>query len=194
MQRELFGMPISQKSLSGFFSVTELVKAGNKWRSQHDLQLFDIHEYFKTQASKEFMEALEKKYGTVKINAKNKHSHTWVHPILFIDIALAISPTLKLEVYEWLYDNLLKYRNDSGDSYNKMTGVLFAHTRNKALFYKEIAEIANRIKKACNVTDWETATESQLKLRYRIEENIALLCDVLRNNSDAVRIGIVKAI
>ena len=29
---------------------------------------------------------------------------------LFLDLALAINPKLKVEVYEWLFDKLLEYR------------------------------------------------------------------------------------
>ena len=48
--------------------------------------------------------------------------HLWVHPLLFIDMALWLNPKLKLEVYEWLFDKLLMYRNDSGDSFKRMCG------------------------------------------------------------------------
>lgn len=193
MKRELFGMPISQKSISGFFSATDLVKAGNKWRILNGMESFNINEYFRLKGTIEFMNELQRKYGEVKLARKGRSKDTWVHPILFIDIALAISPTLRIEVYEWLFDNLIKFRNDSGDSYKKMSGYLFAHTKNKSNFYKEISEVADKIKLACNVKDWQTATEDKLKLRDKIQENIALLSDVLRDNNEAVRIAILKA-
>lgn len=194
MKRELFNMPISQKSQSGFFSATDLVKAGNMWRLTNGMDLFNINEYFRLKGTIDFVEELQNKYGEVKISRRGRSKNTWVHPILFIDIALAISPTLKIEVYEWLFDNLIKFRNDSGDSYKKMSGYLFAHTKNKSNFYKEISEVADKIKLACNVTDWQTATESQLQLRDKIQDNISLLSDVLRDNKEAVRISILKAV
>jgi hypothetical protein len=113
---------------------------------------------------------------------------------LFIDLALTISPKLKIEVYSWLYDELLKYRNVSGDSYKKMTGALWNNSPNKSRFAKGIVSTAKMIKTACNVTDWESANEKQLNLRDRIHENIALLCDVIKDNNQAIRIGIAKAI
>jgi hypothetical protein len=125
---------------------------------------------------------------------ESKKSKSWVHPLLFIDIALAISPTLKIEVYEWLYDNLLKFRNDLGDSYKKMTGALFHLTSDKSNFHRYIPKVALQIQSACNVIDWQSATEEQLKLRDRMHENIALLCSVLRNREESVRLGILDAI
>ena len=192
MKRKLFGQEISQKSKSEFFSATDLVRAGNKWRINNDYPLFNLNEWLRTKQVKEFIKSLETKYGKVKISAKSKNSHTWVHPYLFIDLALALNPNLKIEVYSWLFDHLIQYRNDSGDSYKKMCGALFINHTNKSTFVKYISDTANKIKKYCKVDDWQKATEIQLKLRDKIHENIALLCDVLRNNDQAVKLGIIK--
>lgn len=194
MKRELFGEQISQKSKTEFFSATDLVKAGNKYRVSNGMDFFNLNEWLRGKRVKEFIASLESKFGKVKINSRGKNSHTWVHPYLFIDLALAIDPELKIEVYGWLYDYLIRYRNDSGDSYKKMCGALYDNSTKKASFSKNIRALCNIIKVQCGVSDWQTATESQLKLRDRIHENIALLCDVLRDNNQAVRFGIEKAI
>lgn len=194
MKRELFGTEISQKSQTGFFSATDLVKAGNKWRIMNNLEPFNLNEYFRLKGTIDFVDELQNKYGDIKNSRRGRSKDTWVHPILFIDIALAISPTLKIEVYEWLFDNLIKYRNESGDSYKKMSGYLFAHTKNKSNFYKEISDTAEKIKLACNVKDWQFATAEQLKHRDKIHDNIALLADVLRDNNEAIRIALIKSL
>lgn len=193
MKRELFGCQISQKSKSEMFSATDLVAAGNKWRIANGLPFFNLAAFLQNKGTKEFVSMLEKKYGTVKINSRGKGGNTWVHPLLFIDIALAISPELKIEVYEWLFDHLIKYRNESGDSYKKMSGALYLKHTNKTVFPKYIQEVAERIKTACNVKDWQEAGELELKKRDRIHESISLLCDVLPID-EAVRIGIEKGV
>jgi len=194
MKRSLFGVEISQKSQSEMFSATDLVKAGNKWRVINGMQPFDMSIWFLSKSTKEFMCELESKYGKVKIAGRGRGNHTWVHPLLFIDIALAINPKLKVEVYEWLFDNLIKYRNESGDSYKKMCGNLYVHHENKRNFPAFVSSVADKVKLACCVKDWNEATEAQLGKRDRIHNNIALLSDVLRNNEEAVRIGILKSI
>jgi hypothetical protein len=191
MKRELFGTEISQCSKSEFFSATDLIKAGNIWRLENNLPFFNFSVWLQNPSTKLFIDILNKKYGEVKINSKGKNSHTWVHPFLFIDIALAISPELKIEVYSWIYDHLLKYRNESGDSYKKMAGSLFCSYKNKATFPKYIIEVADKIKKSIGVDNWETANEYQLKIRDRIHENISLLADILPTD-ESVRIGILK--
>jgi hypothetical protein len=193
MKRELFGDEISQKSQSEFFSASDLVRSGNKWRAINGLESFNLSVWLQSKNTKQFMEFLSKEYGEIKINSKGKNSHTWVHPFLFIKIALSINPELEIKVYKWLFDLLLTYRNNSGDSYKKMCGSLYDNSSSKTIFFKEISDIAKLIKTECNVSDWQKATEQQLKLRDRIHENISLLSDVLRDNNQAVRIGIQKA-
>lgn len=195
MKRELFGCEISQKSKTEFLSATDLVRAGNRWRAINGLSMFDHTQFFQSKSFKELKYALEEKYGVVMISGRGRGNHTWVHPILFIDIALAINIKLKIEVYEWLFDNLIKFRNESGSSYKKMCGSLFLRTTQKSKFHDYIVTVADKIKLACGVkNDWQCATQEQLKLRDKIQDNIALLCEVLNSVDEAVRIGILKTI
>jgi len=194
MKRMLFGNEISQQSKTEFYSLTDLVKAGNKWRALNDLEQFSIQSFLQNKSTQDFITELKKQYGEVKINSKGKNQHTWVHPFLFIKVSLAINPKLEIEVYKWIFDELLKYRNDSGDSYRKMAGALYENSKNKSTFHLSISKTAQMIQNACNVHDWNKATEEQLKLRNKIHDNIALLSDVLKDNNQAVRIGILKAI
>lgn len=191
MKRELFGKEISQKSQTEFFSATDLVRAGNAWRAEQGLSLFNMTDWFNTKATKEFISSLEKKFGSVKVSGRGRGVHTWIHPFLFIDMALAISPELKIEVYSWLYDHLLKYRNDSGDSYKKMCGAIYNKNTNKTKFAKIIQSVAEDIKRECCVEDWQKADEDSLKKRDKIHDSISLLCDILPVE-DAIRIGIEK--
>ena len=191
MKRELFGHQISQKSKSEFFSATDLVKAGNEWRKNEGLNNFNLSQYLKNKNSKEFLLELEKKYNTkCKIVGRGAGSNTWVHPLLFIDIALAINPKLKIEVYEWLFDHLIKYRNQSGDSYKEMCGSLYNLHTNKKEFPAFMSKVANNIRVSLGVNKWEKATQEQLKKRDQIHIAIKLFSNVLSNVDEAVRLGI----
>ncbi len=195
MKRPLFNYEISQKSKSEFLSATDLVRAGNQWRRENKMNDFNLSLWFNQKSVKEFKIALEEKYGNVVLKGRGRNSHTWVHPFLFIDIALAISPKLKIETYEWLYDHLLKYRNNSGDSFKKMSGALYNKFGNKSEFTKFIKNVSCDIKKACNIeewNDWQKCNEDILRLRDKIHDNIALLSDILPIDQ-AVRIGIITA-
>jgi len=202
LNRIVLGEVISQKSKSGFFSATDLMRAGNKFRVMNGLEPTSLNVYFNSSSTKDFMNTLKEKYGKIKTSGRgrkpsNRGSEdktiTWVHPLLFLDIALWIDPNLKVEVYEWLLDNLLKFRNDSGDSYKKMCGALFIHAKNKKDFNKNIQIVAKRIKLECGVSEWNSATEQQLILRDKIHDYISLLADIIKDTNQAIELAIKKA-
>jgi hypothetical protein len=193
--RPLFGETIRQSNQNGYFSVNDLLLAGNKWRIANNLQFFKYDSWYNSTSTQDFLNELQKNIDQPAIvSKKGKTGQRWVHPYVFIDLALAISPKLKIEVYGWLFDELIRYRNDSGDSYKKMCGALFDNTKNKTDFPRAIKKVAEMIQSAIGVKNWQEATEEQLKMRDKIHENIALLTDVLRDNNQAVILGIRKSI
>jgi len=193
MKRSLFDEQIKQKSKSEFFSATDLVKAGNKFRKDIGLTPFNLSAYLNNKTTLEFIEELDKKYNSKSlIIVRGKNAETWVHPLLFIDIALAINPKLKVEVYEWMFDHLIRNRNISGDSYKEMASAIYAIYPNKQEFSKHMTRVADYIRKSLKVNDWQQATEEQLALRDKIHVAIKLFCNVLRDTDQAVRLGVAE--
>jgi hypothetical protein len=166
------------------------VKAGNKWRMSNEMVGFNLGAYFKSVKAKEFIKEVEGKYGASIISGRGRNSHTWVHPLVFIDIALDINPKLKLEVYEWIFDQLIRFRNDSGDSYRQMSAAIFSRYQNVREFQKYISGIAICIKNNIGVKDWEHATECQLKRRDKIHSSIVTLSNVMQDTDAIVRLAI----
>lgn len=176
MCRDLFGQQIRQESKSGMFNATDLAAAGNTWRADNGMGEFKLDQWLTNKSTQEFISEIEKSENTPAIMAKRgRNGGTWMHPLLFIDMALAISPKLKLEAYKWLYDELLKYRNDSGDSYRLMCDALHVKIEDDSKFKKCIIRVAIKIKNACGVFDWQKATAEQLKNRDELHNNIRLL-------------------
>lgn len=195
MERPLFSGMVRQSNQSSFLCLTDLLLVGNKWRAENGLPMFNYNSWYSSPSTKEFLAQIEKELGIKVINSKKgRKGERWAHPFVFIDLALAISPSFKIEVYKWLYDELLKHRNNSGDSYRKMAGALYDNATNKGIFSRSMAKTAIIIQGACGVTDWQKATEKQLKLRDKIHDNIALLATILRKNNDAIRLGIEQAL
>lgn len=193
MKRELFKKEIRQESKLNFFCANDLVSAGNKYRAENNLPFFMLNKFMNQPNTKEFIASLANEFGEVVKTTRGRNGLTWVHPYLFIDIALAINPDLKIHVYSWIFDNLIKLRNNSGDSYKKMAGALYLTCSNKSSFPKEIVGVANIIKNTCSVTDWQNATEEQLILRDKIHNNISLLADVIPRREAMINLAIQKA-
>lgn len=185
---------VSQRSDNEFLSLTDLERAGNKQRAIEGLPVFRTQEYLRTKQTKEFIKELESRYNVVKMSTRGRSAHVWAHPLLFIDMALSMSPKMKVEAYDWMKDNLIKYRNDSGDSYKNMCGAIITRLSNKSNFRQYVKKVAIIIRIACKVKSWETATEDQLKLRDRIQDVITLYTKVLTNPNECIRLAINEVI
>ena len=195
LKRPLLGFEVRQKSKSGYFSTNDLLNVGNRWRIENGLDILQYQNWENSSQTKEFLIELENHIGEKPIVSKRgKTGERWMHPYAFVDLALRISPTLKIEVYTWISDELLKYRNNSGDSYKKMCGALWINSKNKGDFSKNMIGVANYIKEKIGVEDWQTASKEQLEKRDKVHEAISLLCDVLKDNKQAVKLGTLKSI
>ena len=45
---------------------------------------------------------------------------TWMHPILFVKFAMWLNPRFEVQVIKFVYDQMLKYRNDACDAYKEL--------------------------------------------------------------------------
>lgn len=197
VQRPFFHGTVGQKSKSGMFNATDMVYIGNEKRKELDKEKFNLSQYLKNKSVLEFIEELQFQFPQeriIQVKGKGRSSVTWVHPLLFIDVALSIDPKFKVGVYTWLKDELIKYRNDSGDSYKKMVGSLYERTNDKNRFSKLIQNIAIYIKTELKVEDWNKASEEQLKMRDKIHDNITLLSSVIRDVNQILRVSIENAL
>jgi len=194
MKRDFMGSEIRQQSKTEFLNATDIVAIANYERALNRKTLFNLQEFLRKESTKEFINELERVEQTKIINTqKGRNSCTWVHPYLFIKIALAINPRFEVKVYKWLYDSLLRYRNNSGDSYKRMTGALYNTIRNKSKFPDEITHVANKIKDVCKVNSWNDANENQLLFRDLIQDNIAMLSDIIKDRRILISTAIDKA-
>jgi len=197
MQRELIGETVRQRHKSGLFSLSDLERIGNKYRLDKGLSIKKAVDYFRTPANKEFLAELEREYGEVQTGGQGRGKEKWVHPYLFIDIALWYNPELKVKVYEWVYDNLIKYRNDSGDSFKRMSKALGENCNIRGRYGTVIPRVSTLIYKTVGVDGkdkWEKATPEQLKLRDDIQDTITTLTHVIKNADEAVSKGIYLAL
>ena len=195
IKRPIYGIHVHQRTGDGYFQLTSIENVATVLRLQQDRAAFNPRAFLEQKGTKEFLEALEAKTGQPPVirNGKGRGHHIWVHPYVMIELILAISPELKVEAYAWLFDELIKYRGVSGDSYKAMCGSLYQKFNSPHKFRDFISTTAEEIKKTCNVTDWNHAPESALKLRDRIHDTISIMADVSDRPEHAVKLGIARA-
>ena len=197
VSRNILGDFVKHNLESDLLSVTDLLKICNKHREKNGLEIRTIQDYRKKKRAKQFMKELTIKTGqNPLISGKGRGRHSWAHPLLFIDILLWVYPHLKIEEYEWLYKILIvcgnEFKDDEENNYKRMCGGIFLRT-NKSEFLTRMRELDELIKKECEVKDWDRATKEQSILRKKIYYCIDLFTEVIKDNKQAIRLGIQKA-
>jgi hypothetical protein len=185
MERPFLQGIVKQNHKTGYFELTDFEKEINRIRYTKGLQPKKLHFYFETASSKEFLASLSIEEdipeNELRITKKGRNGGTWVHPLVFLDIALWADSELKVKVYKWIYDNLLLFRENSGESfknYNKVLSNTYPYAFKDSSMY---ARVATKIRCLCGLQphqDWNTATESQLRLRDDIHTNIINICEL----------------
>jgi hypothetical protein len=180
MQRQnMNGLSIRQNSKNQFFNATDLVEAYNL--KTGDLKR--IQNYLDNEATKRFMVALaqaENDNNSKESNLNNglietkrgKYGGTWMHPYLFIDLAMWLSPEFKVTVIRWVYDNLIKLRNEAGDSFKDVNEALFDKYPSLPPFgYANEAKMINKLVFGNpNAGQRNLATEVQLSMLKSLQK------------------------
>jgi len=175
LERPFYDGVVRQNHKTGFLNMNDLVKIGNNYRLSLGLSKLKIENYWNSKATNEFIEQVMdlEKISIVKTATRGRNGSTWIHSSVFMDMAMWINPKFKAIVMRWLFDNLLLFRDESGESYKKMSSSISEKYKlNGGKLGVEITRVARKIKVALKVTDWNTATEEQLKQRDQIHKNI----------------------
>jgi hypothetical protein len=178
MLRKMGQFEVQQRTKDGYFNATDLL---GQWNEFSGMQKQMVH-FTENQTTKvfisEIMKQETKERDSVLLTVRGKSGGTWMHPLLFVDFAMWLNPTFKYHVLKFVADNLIQFRKDSGDSYRALCDALYPLIP-KERFTDFIQKEAGKIKKACGVTDWQTATTEQLALRQKIEETAITIADLL---------------
>jgi hypothetical protein len=197
MLRKMGQFDVKQRTKDGFFNATELL---SQWNEKPNNPKRDLSKFWEQDGVKSFIEVMmeEENLDTpLEVYVKSKASRgvnagTWMHPTLFVKFAMWLNVRFEYHVIKFVADQLIQYRKDSGDSYRRMCDSLYP-LFDKKHFAQFITYQALQIKKACGVTDWQTATEEQLSKRQKIEETAVILSDIVPPE-ECIRIAISKTV
>ena len=154
-----------QRTSDGYFNATKLVEIWNQ--SNGDKK--QLGNYMKNQSTQEYIEQLKKEgieNPLITSRGSGPKSGTWVHPKVFIDLAMWVSVEFKSRVIDYVLDGLIKSRHDAGDYYNEMTqAILESHynyygTKPPGSIY---IEEANMVKSLVSCKDRNNMTEAELR-------------------------------
>lgn len=127
------------------FSANNLFKIGNKYRKIKGLNHKTLREYNSTIFAKDLRKMLYRKYSKARVKVR-WGSRLWVHPLLFIDMALFLNPNyefwiisgyksgetirlnpeLKEETYTRIFNNLVGNEKDDNVAFKKLSELVQA--------------------------------------------------------------------
>lgn len=188
---------VMQRTSDGMFNATELIKQWNEKSGMHK----KLDHFFENTSTKEFIDSIisEENLDTrnsvyVKSRAsRGDNAGTWMHPLLFIDFAMWLNPSFKVKVLKFVYDQLILFRNEAGDSYQELTKQI-AKLVKKDLLPDAIQSVARGINYNVfgdherNIRN-KMAEETLMKDLVEFQKKIASLIDegFLRSLEDVIK-------
>ena len=125
MVRPMGDFKVEQRTKDGMFNATALLKQWNM-ATCSDKRL---QSYFANDSTNEFVDTIMKKENhnsknSCYLTTRGKTGGTWMHPMLFIDFAMWLNPAFKYDVLKFVYDEMIKYRNEAGDAYKYLSSAV----------------------------------------------------------------------
>lgn len=193
MEREFLGHVVRQRMKNAFICLNDLIPPGNLARTQHGLTPMTLQPWLAQTTTKELIAEVEARYGSATKAHRGRYGGTWAHPIIAMDLALTMHPSLKVDVYEWMLDELLDNRDKSGDSSKYMNGSLYEIYPNRAKFSKYIRKVNRLVRMEVgydlDADNWNKATAEQLAHRDALCQSIGDMADVIHDHKQAVVAG-----
>src|SRR5574343_509232 len=115
MIRPMGQFQVQQRTCDGMFNATALLK---QWNESSGMKK-SIQDFLFNDNTKEFIKVLESEENTNGGNSpylatRGKQGATWMHPYLFIKFAMWLNPRFEYHVIKFVYDQLIRFRNDAG--------------------------------------------------------------------------------
>ncbi len=167
----------TQRTSDGYFNATALVE---KWNNDNNNKK-QLAQYKLISSTLEFVEQLKKEgieNPIITGRGKGENSGTWVHPKVFIDLAMWVSVEFKSKVIDYVIDGLIQSRHDAGDYYKEMTKAIletyvevYGRNPNPNVYIEE----ANMVKSLVSCSDRNNMNELELKQLTYLQKFNAML-------------------
>lgn len=156
MHRDLNGVSVRQSTKTSFFNANDLLSLYLKQKGAREKRISD---YLDNAQTKSYMTAiqadslntansreLECQLIEPYYTKRGKYGGTWMHPYLFIDFAMWLSPEFKLTCVKWIYDKLIDLRLEGGETYKLVNRALFNRKPNTTQHeYSNEAKMINKL-------------------------------------------------
>lgn len=151
-----------------------------------------MDDFFANKNVKEFLDALIEEENltcrnSVYVTSKGRYQGgTWMHPILFIKFAMWLNPRFEVQVIKFVYDQMLKYRNDAGDAYKELSSAINSIVPNTFM-----PQAMRKIGEALNYVVFNEH-EQMLRNKKGSEESMRELFELERRLAENINDGLIN--
>lgn len=183
---------VLQRTSDGFFNASALLDAWNNGGNTKEIDKFlkidttqSLIDEIKNREGNSFFGG---KYGKSnfqvvthskqKPNGKGRPKDVlYMHPVLFIDFAMWLSPKFRYDVIKFCYDKMVEYRKDAGDAYRRMSEAV-AMIVKKEFLRTSICKVSEAVNWIVFNNHYENirndhGTEEKMKELYEMEKRVA---------------------
>lgn len=203
MIRPMGDFKVSQRTCDGKFDCTNLIV---QWNSANKNNTKKIGDYLRLKETREFVKALmeepEFKDGnsrllesddykdfpkSIVVVTRGKNGGTWMTPLMFLDFAMWLNPAFKVKVLKFVQDEMIKYRNEAGDAYNKLGSSVSKIVRKDFM--------PQAMQKVGEALNWIVFNEHERNIRnqYGEEKKQRELYELERKVADLINEGFIKS-
>ena len=183
---------VQQRTKDGMFNATALVKEWNDYvenlHGENSAYVKkELKKFFENDNTKSFISALIEEENLngensayVKSRAReDRGGGTWMHPILFVKFAMWLNPRFEVKVIKFVYDQMIKYRNEAGDAYKELSAAIY-NIVDKSQMPAMMAQISKGINFVVfgehrNMIRNDKGTEQDQRKLYEMERKVAAL-------------------
>lgn len=200
MVRYIDNLSVVQRTSDGFFDGSELLR---QWNAVEGNPRRRMTEFLDSPKTKDFLKALAEDESQrtktdigenqllIKIKGRNtKYGKTpdkvWMNPLLFIKFAMWINPTFEVKVLRFVYDEMIRYRNEAGDAYKELGNAV------SKIVPKDFMQVA--MPKVAEAINWVIFNHHERNLRNKKGEE-SLMRDLFsfeKKLSDLINEGFIK--
>ena len=188
MVRPMGEFKVTQRTKDGYFCATSLLK---QWNSSTGMKK-EVKDYLENHSTSELITTIKERENFTSGNLKSKASRgenagTWMHPILFIDFAMWINPSFKYDVIKFVYDEMIRYRNEAGDAYRELSSAIM-----KIVPKDFMPKAMQKIGEALN---WVVFNQHEKMLRNKFgdEKKQRELCQLEKKVADLINEGFITS-
>lgn len=132
MVRKMGDFDVIQRTKDGYFESNSLL---SQWNNVKDNPRRDMSKYLSSPKTIEFINTIKsksqnsevgdyqvviRKHGKPMKEGGRSKDEIYMHPYLFLDFAMWINPSFKYDVLKFVSDQMIHFRNLSGDAYRRL--------------------------------------------------------------------------